>query len=258
MSRRSQTGAGDALEEIQSAADRLAEWIQDHLVIVLGTLVAALAIAGGIQFGLSAREKREAAASTALAVVRTAYLDAMGAPGGSLEVPELANPEAGTRIRAEFAPRFAEVADAHAGTVSGALARLESGNLLAESGDLQRAAEVWQGLLAEARLQDDLRGLVLQRLAHAHEDAGRWLEAAERHEEASVLSGFPLRHWALADAARCFATAGEDERALESYQRLETRVPELRLSEYQRAQFETLRAVAEDRVERAAAGVSGD
>jgi len=244
MSRRSQTGAGEALEEIQTGADRLGEWIRDHLVIVVGALVAVLAIAGGIQLTLSAGEKRETAASTALATARAEYLAAMGAPAGSLEVPELANPEAARRIRSEFAVRFAEVADAHPGTVSGALARLESGNLLAESGDLQRARDVWQDLLSEAPRQDNLRGLILQRLAYAHEDAGRWREAAERHEEASALSGFPLRHWALADAARCFAAAGENERALESYERLQPLAPELRLPEHQRAQFETLRAVA--------------
>jgi tetratricopeptide (TPR) repeat protein len=246
MSRRSQTGAAGTLEEIQSGGDRLAEWIRDHLLIVVGVLVVVLAIAGGIQFSLSAGEKREMAASTALADVRGEYLDAMGAPAGSLEVPELANPEAGRRIRAEFAVRFAEVADAHAGTVSGALARLESGNLLAESGDLQGAGEVWQGLLAEAPRRDNLRGLILQRLAHADEDAGRWREAAERHEEASALPGFPLRHWALADAARCSAAAGENARALELYERLEALAPEIRLPEYQRAQRETLRALAAD------------
>jgi tetratricopeptide (TPR) repeat protein len=215
-------------------------------MIVLGTLVALLAVAGGIQLSLSVGEKREMAASTALARERAAYLEAMGAPAGALEVPELANPEAGQRIRAEFALRFAAVADAHAGTVSGALARLESANLLAENGDLQSASEVWQALLSEAPRQDDLRGLILQRQAHAHEDAGNWREAAERHEAASALSGFPLRHWALADAARCYAAAGEEARAAELYARLETLAPELRLPEHERAQLETLRAVAAD------------
>jgi tetratricopeptide (TPR) repeat protein len=244
MSRRSQTGAAETLKEIQTGADRLAEWIRDHLVVVVGALVVVLAIAGGIQLTLSAGEKRETAASTALAGVRAEYLAAMGATPGAFEVPELANPEAAMHIRREFAVRFAEVADAHLGTVSGALARLESGNLLAESGDLQRASEIWRGLLSEAPRQDDLRGLILQRLAQAHEDAGRWREAAERHQEASMLSGFPLRYWALADAARCFAAAGENERALEIYERLQTLAPELRLPEHQRAQFETLRALA--------------
>jgi predicted negative regulator of RcsB-dependent stress response len=236
----------EALEEIQSGADRLAEWIRDHLWIVVGALIAVLVIAGGFQLALSAGEKREMAASTALAEARSAYLEAMGAPTGSLEVPELANPEAGKRIRAEFAVRFGEVADAHSGTVSGALARLEAGNLLAESGDLSGASEVWRSLLSEAPRHDELRGLILQRLAHAHEDAGQWREAAERHEEASALSGFPLRHWALADAVRCFAAAGDNERATALYERLQTLAPELRLPEHQRAQFETLRALAAD------------
>jgi tetratricopeptide (TPR) repeat protein len=244
MSRRSQTGAAEALEEIQTSADRLAEWLRAHLLAVAVALVVVLGIAGGIQLTVSAGEQREEAASTALAGVRGEYFDAMGAPAGSREVPELANPEAAVRIRMDFAARYAEVADAHPGTVSGALARLEAGNLLAEAGDPQRAGEIWQGLLAEAPRQDSLRGLILQRLAHAHEDAGRWREAAERHEEASALSGFPLRHWALADAARCFAAAGDGDQALALYERLQTRAVDLRLSDPQRAQRETLRAAA--------------
>ncbi|HEY5657865.1 MAG TPA: hypothetical protein VIY27_08750 [Myxococcota bacterium] len=245
MSRKSQSGATDAFEEIQSGADRLAEWTQGHLMLVVGTLVVVLGVVGAFQLSLTLGERRENAASSALAAVQADYLDAMGAQPGSLEVPELANPEAARQIHADFAERFEEVADAHSGTVSGALARLEAGNQLVEAGAPQRAQEVWQELLAQAPRKDSLRGLILQRLANADEDAGRWREAGARHEEASALSGFPLRHWALADAARCFAAAGDKERALALYDQLQSVAPELQLPEHQREQRDMLQAAVD-------------
>jgi hypothetical protein len=236
--------AGETLEEIQTAADRLAEWIRTHLVLVIGGIAALLVVAGGIQFVSSRDARSEEAASTALARVGADYLAAMGAPLGALEVPELANPEAAERIRREYVERYGELAGEHRGTVSGALALVAAGDLLRASGDASGAIELWEELLQESSTPDSVRGIALQRVAAAHEDAERWLEAGEQHEQAAALAGYPLRHWALADAARCFASAEENARALALYDRLEAEAPELRLSDQQRLQRRTLQAQA--------------
>lgn len=241
MSRKSRTAAAEALDEIQSAADHMAEWIQTHLMFVVLSVVALLALAGATQYVLTSSSEREASASTALAAARSGYLAAMGAPIGSVEVPELANPQAAAAIRDEYAAEYGKVADAHPGTVAGTLARLEVGNLLETGGDLTVALETWEQLLAEAPDREDLRGLVLQRLAYGYESADRWSDAAARHEEASMLAGFPLRYESLADAARCALAAGERERALALYERLEVQAPEHSLADHQRGQIAALR-----------------
>lgn len=241
---RSTHGTSDTLDEIQSVADQMAAWIQAHLVLVAGSIAGLLLLAGLVSYGLSAGNAAEQEASIALAKTRTAYLAAMGAGPGAIEVPELASPDAAKRIREEYGARFAEIADAHAGTVSGGLARMEVAQLALDAGDTPRAIAIYEKVLEEGAGGDRFRGIVLQRIAQALEDTERWDAAAERHEQAADLKDFPLRHWALADAARCRAQAGDREAAHALYQRLAREAPDLRLPDYQRAEMRELDAAA--------------
>lgn len=239
---RKQPMAAETLEDIQGAADRLAEWIQKHLILVAVAVGAVLLAVAAVSLWISYRSGQEEEASTALATTRNAYLEAMGASPGALEVPELANREAAERIRSEYAGRFAEIAEAHPGTVSGALARLEVGEMKAASGDAAGALAIFEQAVAEAPASEALRGMLLQRSAQALEALERWAEAADRHEQAAGLADYPVRGWALADAARCAAQAGDRERALALYERVEADFPDVRLPDYQRAQLRELRA----------------
>jgi hypothetical protein len=240
----SRHGTSEALDEIQSAADRLGDWIQKHVLAVGGAVAGLLALAAVVSLVGTARESAERDASTALAEVRNDYLSAMGAGPGAVEVPELASEEAARRIREEYGRRFAEVADAHAGTVSAALARMEVAQLRADAGDHAGALALYEQILGEGAGGDRIRGLVLQRAAAELEETGDWGEAATRHELAAALAGYPLRHWALADAARCRAAAGDTAAALALYRRLSAEAPELRLPDHQRVQMLELEAAA--------------
>ena len=51
-------------------------------------------------------------------------------------------------------------------------------------------------------------------------------EAAAEHEAAGALPDFPLRYFALADAARCYAQAGDRVRALALLERVESEAKE--------------------------------
>jgi tetratricopeptide (TPR) repeat protein len=88
-------------------------------------------------------------------------------------------------------------------------------------------------------------GIAQQRLGQAHEARQAWAQAAQAHEQAGRTAGYPLRHWALVDAARCYAAAGEPERALALYEEVEREAPDLNLPDHLRAQFRELRAVAQ-------------
>jgi predicted negative regulator of RcsB-dependent stress response len=241
---RKQAATIEALDEIQGAADRLAEWIREHLMLVIGVVVGLLVLAGGISFYMTSRTGKEQDAASALALAREEYLEAMGAGPGAFEVPELANPEAGARIRGEYAEKLENVSDSYAGTVAATLAELDRAVLARDAGEPERALEILEAGLARGVSGDALRGLTLQRVAQALEDLGRWEEAADRHEEAAAIGAFPLRHWALADAARCAAQAGNPERALTLYERVEAEAPRLRLPDHQRAEIRELRASA--------------
>jgi tetratricopeptide (TPR) repeat protein len=241
---RKQAGTIEALEEIQGAADRLAEWIRGHLMLVIGVVGGLLALAGGVSFYMTSRTGQEEDAASALALAREEYLEAMGAGPGAFEVPELANPEAGARIRDEYAEKLENVSASWAGTVAATLAELDRAVLARDAGEVERALEILEATLARGVSGGALRGVALQRSAQALEDLGRWEAAAARHEEAAAIDAFPLRHWALADAARCAARAGDRERALALYERVEAEAPDLRLPDHQRAELRELRATA--------------
>ena len=245
MARRDHGAAAEMLGELESAADRLGEWLQTNLRPVAAAIAALLVVAGIGAWIVSARNSAEQEASNALAQTRTDFLSAMGAAPGAIDVPELANREAASQIRAEYEQRYAVVAATHPGTVAGALAALEQARLANEGGRGDEAIGLLEQALSDAPSDGPVRGMMLQQLAQRLEAAGRWTDAAGRHEAAAQLADYPLRQWALADAARCRALARENTAALALYERLEREAPELPLSDVQKAQRLELRAAAE-------------
>jgi tetratricopeptide (TPR) repeat protein len=232
------------IEEIESAADRMANWVASNAWLVGGVLVLVLGTAAAWGGYRSWSEGREGAASNELDRVKSAYLFEFGAQPGAIVEPELANPAAAAAIREEYVAKFTEVAEEHSGTVGGTLALFEAAELLNRLGRPEEAEEVWRRALASASGNAGLQGIVQQRVAQAHEGRGEWAQAAAAHEAAGRTSGYVLRHWALVDAARCYAAAGERERALALYEEVEREAPDLSLPDHLRAQFRELRAVS--------------
>jgi hypothetical protein len=241
LAKRTQTP--DMIEEFESAAEQLAKWIASNAWLVGGVLVVVLGTAGTWGGYRSWSQGREDAASNALNQTRTAYLAAFGAQPGTIEEPELANPAVGDAIREEYVGKFEAVAEEHAGTVAGTLALFEAAELLIRLGRPEQTEEIWRQALAGASGNPGLYGILQQRVAQAHEERQAWAEAAAAHEQAGHTAGYPLQHWALVDAARCYAAAGEAERALALYEEVEREAPDLNLPDHLRAQFRELRAV---------------
>jgi len=232
----------EAFEEIESLVERIARWVAQNPGPVLGFVAAVLLVTAGIGATRWWTERREARASEAVAEVRESFLRAMGAPPGAVTFSEPANPETARKAREEHAARFAEAASAHEGTAAAVEAWLEAGNLREALGDRAAALEAWQRGVDQADAGSALRGLALARLARGREAAGDAAGAAAAFEEAAAIEAFPLRHHALADAARTRLQAGERERAVAHAQRLATEAPELRLPEHLKALLAELRA----------------
>ena len=236
--------ATETLQEIESVFDRLARWVATNPRQVLGLLVAILLVAASISLFEWTRDRRETRASAAVARVQVAYLSAMGAPPGSFELVEPANPETGRRVRREFVAQFIEVADEHAGTASAVSARMEAAALQDQAGDQEAALESWRRAADEAKGESALQGLALVRLARALESRSRWEEAGIAHQEAGEIEEMPTRYQALGDAARCFAEAGDVERALAIFERIETEAPDAVLPAHTKARLLELRAAS--------------
>jgi tetratricopeptide (TPR) repeat protein len=244
VARKSKSQQPDVIEDIEGIAEQAAEWIRGHLFLTLGMLIAVLATAASLS-ALGAYRTREAeTASDALDRVTHDYLQAMGAGLGALGVPELANPQAAEAIRSEFAAQFGAIAAEHAGTVAGALARLEEGNLSESGGDLDASIEIWRAALQGLDPDSNLQAIFQLRIGQAYEEAERWVEAGEAYEAAAAYGRFPLHYWVMADAARCLSQAGEIERARDLALRLYSEgPPELDLPEHQRAMLRELRQI---------------
>jgi tetratricopeptide (TPR) repeat protein len=236
------TDAGHTLEQLQTASDRLAVWLDRNAFAVLGGALALLLLAGLAIFLVSRGESAEESASSALSKVRDDYRAAMGASPEDATIPEPANPETARRVRTEYRARFAEVAERHPGTAAAALALLETGEREHELGEPEAALRIWTE--GEAALPRDhpVRAFFLRRIGAARESQSAWAEAAQAYEAAAGIEAYPLRYSALADAARCYAEAGDAERAIAAFERIEREAPDVRTPPYVAARIRELRA----------------
>ena len=243
MARKQQSVAAETLDEIQGSADRFAEWIHENMTLVFGGIATLLVVSGVGAWVSSAGDASELEASTELHEAKSRFLKAMGTSFGALEIPELANPAAAEQIRADYVAELEGISEAYAGTTAEFLAQLQVGYLDHRDGKLEEALATYDALARAGGQPEALLGLAIQRAGQVLEDLGRWDEAAARHEEAAALENFPLRYWALADAARALVEAGELELALAHYARIEDEAPEVRLPDAQRAAARELKAL---------------
>ena len=234
----------ETLDEIESRGDRLTEWIIENpkpiLAAIGGVLIAAAAWGGVQTLGEADRE----AGSAALGRVQADYRRAMGATPEDVLIAEPANPEVARRVREEYVGHFAEVVESHGGTAAAAYAALEQGILQQELGQPDAAMESWQTAAAQVDAGSTMAALVQLRIASAHEGAGRWEEAARAYGLAADVQAFPLRQTARADAARCWAEAGDVDAALAAFEQIGREDPDARarLPEHVEARLMELQA----------------
>jgi len=231
----------ETIAEIESMGERAIEWVGNNARIVLSVVVVSLLIAGAFGYYDSVKTRREDAASLALAETRDAYFVAMGATPGALEAPKPADPTAAAPIWKEYGERFGKVAEEYPGTAGAAMARLEQGNLVAAAGDSAGAIEIWRSAIASLPGGAPLAGVLYQRIGESLETTGDWEGAGRAYESAADIDSYTFRHWALADAARCYLLADRREKALELSARLEAEAPNLKLPDYLRARLRELR-----------------
>lgn len=217
--------ATETLEEIEGVFDRLADWVVTNPRAVLGVLGGILGLAALIGVSQSWALKSEQKGSDALAAIYSDYLSAMGATPSALEVEEPANPETGRRARAEYAEKLMAAADEHDGTRAAVDARIQAGVLQAENGDLEAALISWRYAADSAPASSTLQSLALLRLGTGLEQNGDFLAAASAYGEAGDNTRFPARFLAMANAARCWLEAGDEEQALALYAKLEAADP---------------------------------
>jgi tetratricopeptide (TPR) repeat protein len=215
----------ETLKGLEESGDRVAEWAAENAALILGAIAAVLVIAGAAGLYVQHDDNSRDAAADSLALATSQYRQAMGADPVGGPIPEPANPELGEKTRSEYVERFVQVARDHENTTAGALAWLEAGQLQTELGRLEAAAESF-GRARDAAEGSAIEALGSVRLASLAEGRGDAASAASAYEAAADVTAYPLRAGALADAARCWVDAGEEDKALAAFQRLEVEFPD--------------------------------
>lgn len=233
--------AAETLAELEAKSDRVAEWASANAARILAVLAAVLVAAAAIGFYFQHRSSSQQAAATELAKTTGDYRSAMGADPLGGPIPEPANAEVAASTRAQYSERFAALAAAHPGTTAGAIAWLEGAQIALDLGQKDEAKARFE------RARDTLPGssiaaLASIRLAALAENGGDFAAAATAYESAAGIQAYALRARALADAARCWIQAGEREKGLAAFQRLESEFPDEAVAAPIEALVEELRA----------------
>ncbi len=210
----------ELVQELDSVFERGAAWIGAHpqiVLVVLAAILAGAAVVGGLS---SKRDRTAKAAEAEIAGVYDAYLAAMGATPGAREVPELANVALGRKTREEFATKLLAAAANHDDSAAAVAGRLQAADLLDQNADLEGAFAARELAAQHGPKGSGATAIALSRYAVALESKGNLEGAAEALEKAGEIDS-PGQALALADAARCYALAGDKERALALYARAE-------------------------------------
>ena len=225
MARKETNRTAETLAEMEAGGDRLADWASDNAALILGVIAGLLVLSAGVGFWLQHSSGEREAAANALAVTTSQYRQAMGAEPGGGPIPEPANAALATETRRKFVTQFEAVGRDHVGTTAGAIAELEAGGIYLALGEPESAAQRFESARS-ASGRTAIGALAAVRVAGLAENQGDLRAAAEAFEAASKIEAYPLRASALADAARCWADAGESEKALALFQRYEAEFPD--------------------------------
>jgi hypothetical protein len=231
------------LDEIESRSQDLADWIGDNPMPILaagGVILLAAAIYGIASSGV---EGSAHAASTEIASVKNEFRQAMGGSYAGLpDIPELANPEAAKDTREQYLGRFQQLAVDHSGSEMGSYALIQAGMLQSALEDSAGAIASFEQALEPYDNDAPMRGILLERLALLHEERGEASDAVKQHIAASNVTGYPLRYFALLNAARLQAEMGEVDAAIANFDRITTESPDLLLPEHTEAMLREAKA----------------
>lgn len=241
MSSKDTNTAAETLADLEARGDRVAEWAAENAAKILGVIAAILVVAAGVGFYFQHRSTSRQAAATELAQVTSDYRQAMGADPLGGPIPEPANAEVATATRTTYSEKFTQLAGEYPGTTAGALAWLEAGQIALELGQTDEARARFERA-RNALPKSALAALAWIRLAELAESGGDFAGAASAYEAAAGVRSYPLRAGALGDAARCWIAAGEREKGLAAYQRLESEFPDEAVAAPIEALVEELRA----------------
>ncbi|MFQ5696759.1 MAG: tetratricopeptide repeat protein [Myxococcota bacterium] len=215
------------LDRIESAAEQVFSWIDDHRREVLGAIVVfivvGLATAGAFEW----MQRREDAAQLALSQVERTFARSMGGDPALVAPPEPANAAQARRARETALAGYQKVIQEHAGSRASQVAGLRAAAVEADLGQRDAAATRLRALVEQLDPDDALRALALTELGWVEELREDPRAAAESYAEAARVPGNPDPASDWLRAGRSYERAGARDQAVLAYQELLSADPEL-------------------------------
>jgi tetratricopeptide (TPR) repeat protein len=124
----------------------------------------------------------------------------------------------------------------------GGYALFQIATLQSDLDDDESALASYQQALTPYGADEAMRGIILERIALLHEARGELEAATTSHLAASEIASFPLRYFALLNAARTQAEAGLEDQAIANFDRVTQESPDLLIPEHTQAMLLELKA----------------
>ncbi|MBW2713962.1 MAG: hypothetical protein JRC77_09455 [Deltaproteobacteria bacterium] len=206
-------GLDEALQQIETHGDKLANWVGENSKQVLIAIALVLVVAASFSYSKIRGQDKEDAGFAAVGAVGKDFREESRLINDLGDSAQLANPETLTELRDTYSKRYSDAAAEHPGTNAAVVGLFQSGVLIEQGGDYEGAVAKWEEALDAASGNPGLEALVLPRLASGYETLDRWADAAEAYASLASEESIFGQKRAQADAARCYLRADDTESA---------------------------------------------
>jgi len=200
-------------DQLEAYAKRIQDFVrtnQKAIIMAASALVLlAVIVSGMIYFQKKAEEKAQALLGQAIAQIEAASRD-----------------KAADSRYAEIKPELKKIIDQYGGTDAGKAARLKYADLCYQTGDYEKATDMYQAALAGYSNDPDLRHLILNGLGYAQEKRGEYAKAADCFKRIVNDADAVMKDQALFNLGRIYGKMGEAKKQQDAYEQLISDFPD--------------------------------
>jgi tetratricopeptide (TPR) repeat protein len=200
-------------DQVEAFFKQSLEFVRVHQKAIVfaaaAVVLAAAVIAGVIYFQKKAEEKAQALLGEAVSRLESAERS---------KAPE----DAYAEVKADLQ----KIVEEYGSTDAGKAAMLKYADLCYRTGDYEAAIEMYQGALEAYRKAPDVRALIVNGLAYAHEGRGDYDKAARYFRRIVEEEAAPLKAQALFNLGRIYGEMEKPEKQKAAFEQLVKEYPD--------------------------------
>ena len=226
QTRKKQIAEDTADDQFLVEANKMADWTQKNLKMLVGAVFGLAVIIAGVLFAQSASERSRSAATELFSEAVSEYRDVTDLQ----KTLTSTQPESLIEDAKKAMPGFEKVI---AGGEGGAnLARLYAADLERRAGAHDKAEALYKAYLADSDSTDIVRFIALEGAGYAAEEQKNLDDALGYFEKLTQLPKDFYKDYGLKHMARIYELKKDSSKALETYKMLVEQVPDSKLKEF--------------------------